>query len=235
MSVNRWQRTNARASRREGLVAVVPVRGLRGSKTRLRDFFDEQERAALTAAMLRHVLSAVRDAAVADRIAVVTPDPAVASTLPVPPEGVVEVVRQPEGQSGLNSALLIGRGWAAGLGADAMLVLSADLPLLRPEHVRALVAHEAPVVIATDHHGTGTNGLLLREPLAEAFTFCFGEQSALRHVAEADRLGLHVVRVETPGTSFDLDTPDDWASLPNDVQHALVPARRRVMEATSCP
>ena len=212
----------------------MPVRGLRGSKTRLRDFFDEQERVAITAAMLRHVLSAVRNAAVADRIAVVTPDPAVASTLPSPPEGI-EVVRQPEGQSGLNSALLIGRGWAAGHGADAMFVLSADLPLLRPEHVRALVAQESPVVIATDRHGTGTNGLLLRAPLAEAFTFCFGEQSALRHIAEADRLGLHVARVETPGTAFDLDTPDDWASLPHDVQHALVPARRRVMETTSCP
>ncbi|MDQ4100176.1 MAG: 2-phospho-L-lactate guanylyltransferase [Chloroflexota bacterium] len=234
MSLNRWQRTNARASQGERLVVVVPVRGLRGSKTRLRDFFDEQERVALTAAMLRHVLSAVRDAALADRIAVVTPDPAVVSALSSPPQGI-EVVRQPERQNGLNSALLIGRGWAAGLGADAMLVLSADLPLLRPEHVRALVAQEAPVIIATDRHGTGTNGLLLREPLAEAFTFSFGEQSALRHVAEADRLGLNVVRVETPGTAFDLDTPDDWASLPHDVQHSLLPARRGVMETTSCP
>ncbi len=234
MSASRRCRQKPTASPHARLVAVVPVRGLRGSKTRLRDHFAEQERATLTTVMLRHVLTAVHDAAVVDRIAVVTPDPAVASALPPPTESI-EVVRQPEGQSGLNSALLIGRGWAAGLGADAMLVLSADLPLLRPEHLRTLVSQEAPVVIATDRHGTGTNGLLLREPLAEAFTFSFGEHSALRHVAEADRLGLHVVRVETPGTAFDLDTPEDWASLPGDVQHALVPARRGMMETASCP
>jgi len=219
-----------------GLVAVVPVRGLRGGKTRLSDRFDEDARAAVTCAMLRRVLIALRDSGVVDRVAVVTPDPAVGAAFPTPAERI-ELVRQPEGQSGLNQALLIGRGWAAGRGADRLLVLSADLPLLQPDDIRRLAARHAPVVLAVDRHGTGTNGLLLREPEAEAFTFGFGEQSALRHVAEADRLGLPVVRAVTSGTAFDLDTPDDWDALPAEVRDILTPARRGVArwETVPCP
>ena len=216
------------------LVAVVPVRGLRGGKTRLSDLFEEDERAGLTREMLRRVLIALRDSGIVDRVAVVSPDPSVAAAFPTPAD-TIELVRQPEGQSGLNQALLIGRGWAAGRGAERLLVLSGDLPLLLPDDIRHLAAQIEPVVLATDRHGTGTNGLLLREPDAEAFTFGFGEQSALRHVAEADRLGLVVARSETSGTAFDLDTPDDWDALPPEVRNALAPVVRGVREAVSCP
>ena len=215
------------------MVAVVPVRGLRGGKTRLSTLFDEDERADLTCAMLRRVLVALRDAGVVDRVAVVTPDPAVAFALPTPADGI-ELVRQPEGQSGLNQSLLLGRGWATGRGADRLLVLSADLPLLQPEDIRHLAAHDVPVVLATDRHGTGTNGLLLREPDAEAFTFGFGEHSALRHAAEADRLGLSVLHAVTSGTAFDLDTPDDWAALPPTVREGLFSAYLGMRGAMPC-
>jgi 2-phospho-L-lactate/phosphoenolpyruvate guanylyltransferase len=232
---------NSTSKRSTGLVAVVPVRGLRGGKRRLSDLFDEDERAVLTCAMLRRVLVALRDAGVVDRVAVVTPDPAVASAFPMPADGI-ELVRQPEGQSGLNQALLIGRGWAAGRGAGRLLVLSADLPLLHADDIRNLAymdhpaGHGVPVILATDRHGTGTNGLLLREPDAEAFTFGFGEHSALRHVAEADRLGLSVVRTATSGTAFDLDTPDDWDALPAEVRDVLAPVCRgaNYQEAVTC-
>ncbi len=220
------------------LLAVVPVRGMRGGKTRLSAMFDEEERVALTGAMLRTVLDALSGAVGVDGVGVVTPDPAVALAFPAL-DGRVELVRQPPDAVGLNHALNVGRTWAVERGATAMLALSADLPLLTPVDIEALVGASAPLVLAPDRHGAGTNAVLLRldgpyAPAANAFTFGFGERSFPRNLSEADRLGLPVAVVKTNGTAFDLDFPDDWAMLPVDLRRQLLRAPRISAEATLC-
>jgi 2-phospho-L-lactate guanylyltransferase (CobY/MobA/RfbA family) len=53
------------------------------------------------------------------------------------------------------------------------------------------------------------SGLPTRSP----FRFQFGPQSRLRHTEEAQRLGLMLALIESPGLAFDVDGPDDLAAL----------------------
>lgn len=115
-----------------------------------------------------------------------------------------------ESESGLNAALNQAREWAMARGAPAVLVLPADLPLLTPADITALLdlAREPrSVVIAPDAHDGGTNALLLRPP--DALHFAFGPSSFHEHCAQAEtsQLTLHIYR--SPTVALDLDTPAD--------------------------
>jgi len=198
------------------LAAVVPVRSLRGGKTRLAGALPPEAREALSRRMLQHVLEQTLASGVVGRVVVVSPDSeALAAVRSVHPS--IVALPQPSSRPGLNPALDLGREWANGEGAAAVVVLFADLPRLMAEEVRSLASELAPVALAPDRHGTGTNALLLRLDLGgRAFAYAFGEGSAALHLREARRLGLDAVVHRSPGLSFDLDTADDWRSLLED-------------------
>ena len=200
-----------------GIVGIVPVRSLTGGKTRLAAALSPEIRAALTRRMLGGVLDALVEADVCETVAVVSPDLEALALVAARPDGILPLP-QDVALPGLLPALEAGRDWALARGAGALLVLFGDLPLVTAEDVRNVVRRAAPVVIAPDRHGKGTNGLLLRQGIggpteAERFVFQFGADSYVRHVAEAHRLGLEVVPSLTPGTAFDLDTVDDWLAF----------------------
>lgn len=213
-----------------GTVALVPLRDGVSGKSRLASALDPAARRRLVAALARHVVAVLRASDGVDRVLVVTADePFVVETLDRLPHGGgpdVEVVPQPPGRPGLNAALDVGREAALARGADRLLVAHADLPLLAPDDVAALLtagttgdAPAPPVVVATDRHLAGTNLLVL--PATSAFRFRFGEASRAAHVAEAERVGLRPVVVRRPGTAVDLDTIDDWGELPRAVRERL--------------
>jgi len=216
-------------------IAIVPVRGRSGGKTRLARLFDPAERAALVEAMAWHVVSTIRDAGVVDVTVIVSRDQdfrfAVSRKLPT-----LEYIVQPEREPGLNAALDFGREWALQYGADRLLVMSADLPLLEPTDVHELADRRVPVVIAPDRFGTGTNGIMLGDPrrtarnVAGEFSFRFGVGSFRDHLAEAERFGFTADTASAPGTSFDLDTPEDWNRLPVEVKHRLLDLPRSIPE-----
>ena len=208
-------------------IAVVPVRGHPVGKTRLSPLFDTVRRAELVEAMAWHVVSTIQRTGVADRIAVVSEG--TPFSFGSHREAInLDFIVQPENEPGLNAALGYGRTWALANGADRLLVMSADLPLLEPADVYELADRRAPIVIAPDRFATGTNGLMLGGPRRTAgtvvarFAFQFGAVSFQHHLAEARRLGVAVDTASGPGTSFDLDTPDDWNRLPRDVQQRLL-------------
>ncbi len=114
----------------------------------------------------------------------------------------------------LNSALAQARAWAMQNGADAVLALPADLPLLTLQDIRAMMelADEPPcAVIAPDRHGHGTNVLLLRPP--DALHFAFGPHSFDEHCAQAETSNVRLRVYRSPTVAFDLDTPGDWKML----------------------
>lgn len=195
------------------VVALIPVRGLQSGKTRLAGDLSPEARAALTARMLRQVIQAATDAPGADAVVVISPDPdALALARAIDPH-IVPLV-QASTAPGLNAAITAGRDWALERGAAALVVLFGDLPLLTSDDVQRLVTAPAAVVLASDRHGTGTNALRLRlDGNGAIYSTSFGDESFPRHVAEAERLGLSVATVATPGTAHDLDTPDDWRVL----------------------
>ncbi|QAY63685.1 2-phospho-L-lactate guanylyltransferase [Xylanimonas allomyrinae] len=226
----------------ESVVAVVPLRDGVSGKSRLATGLTPSARRRVVTELARHVVGTLAGAAPIDGIVVVTTDPAfvtqtlagVAETVlatsparhgpPAPPRPAsghpvtVSVLDQRRGRPGLNAAVDLARGHVrAHAPAATLLVAHADLPSLAPDDVTALLAARtgppaAPVVIATDRHGTGTNLLVL--PAGAAFGFRFGAGSRAAHEAEAARRGLGAVVVRRPGTAADLDTLDDWADLP---------------------
>lgn len=199
-----------------GTVVLVPIRSLTGGKTRLAGALNPEARAALTRNMLTRVVGAALASGVVETVLVISPDPAVLHLAASLNDRVVAVEQDPRAE-GLNGAIEQGRSWATAYRAGAFLVLFGDLPLIDADDVKNLVRRDAPVVIAPDRHGAGTNALLLRigtfERGQEPFQFGFGVGSYAHHVDEAHRLGLDVAVSLTPGTALDLDTPDDLAAI----------------------
>lgn len=201
------------------VIAVVPLRDGSSGKTRLAGRFAEADRARLVTLLARHVVGTLLDAGSVTRVLVVTGDPAFAATaLPADPR--LRVLAQPPDRRGLNAAVALGREAATADGAARVLVIHADLPLLAPDDVTALLDPEAPVVIAPDGVGSGTNALVLAAAVGD-FAFRFGVDSCAAHRAEAARLGLATAVVQRPGTATDLDTPADWLALSDAVRARL--------------
>lgn len=194
-------------------VAVVPVKALSDSKSRLATVLTPDQRAALTLRLLRGALDALDGPGIVARL-VVSPDPAVLAVATAAGAAALE-----QRGGGLNEALEGARRWAEGAAADALLIVLGDLPLLTPADTAAIVAlaqsdgvaDRATVVLAPDRHETGTNALLLRP--AGAMPFAFGRDSLARHRAAAAARALVVHHYRAPGTALDLDTPDDLDEL----------------------
>jgi 2-phospho-L-lactate/phosphoenolpyruvate guanylyltransferase len=190
------------------VVAVVPVKDLWGTKSRLKPILNPSARAGLTLYMMGRVVSALKEAGV-ENVCVVSPDLIV---LDEAREHAATPLLQES--RGLNPALEEGRRWAMDRGASALLVLPADLPLLEAQDVRAVlegVSDEGSVVISPDSASAGTNALLLRPPYA--LPFAFGPGSFEAHLRAARERGLDVRVCERPHLAFDLDTAEDLARL----------------------
>ena len=210
--------------------AVVPFKG-RDGKRRLAGLLDGDERAALVRAMLDDVLDALAACPLVDRLVVVSPeaDPTagspgravtwLAESVATSAERPAEPAERPA--DGLNGALLTAQAVAARERAARLLILPADLPLLAPSDVAAVLAAGRPpagergrarIVIAPDGASVGTNALLLEPPTALAPLF--GADSFHAHVAWAAELGLRYAIVRRPGLLLDVDTPEDvWRFL----------------------
>jgi 2-phospho-L-lactate guanylyltransferase len=235
------------------VTAVVPLRDGMSGKSRLATGLDPAARRRLVVALARHVLEVLASSPRVTRVVVVTADEPFArrvlASAPVLIGGpgpvrqfelpnrsqTADVIAEPPGRPGLNAALDHARRGvrAASAGPVRLLVVHADLPLLTPDDVTAVLDAPADVVVATDRHGTGTNLLALpllfpscqdesrvdrRHVLTasgeQEYGFRFGTGSRAAHEAEASRLGLSSAVVHRPGTAADLDTVDDLADLP---------------------
>ncbi|OCC25535.1 2-phospho-L-lactate guanylyltransferase [Croceicoccus estronivorus] len=186
------------------LWTLIPAKSFRHSKQRLAPVLDEEQRAALSAAMLARTIRTAKAAFGDQPLIVVTPDHAV-SQLALEAGADRAIIAEAEG---LNPQL----AEAAALipPDDALLVLHADLPLLQPDDLVALASQNAPIVIAPDHTGTGTNALLQRIP--DRF-FAFGAGSRAKHEREASERGVDPVCIRREGLACDLDDPGDWNRL----------------------
>ena len=181
---------------------IVPHRGLAAAKTRLAPVLAPEERVTLARELLQRVLRVSREAV--DDVVVITPSAELAGV--VEAIGATLVVQR---GMGLNEGLDQARGDALEAGVTLLGVLHGDLPNLRADDIRALLAATPlprGVAIAPDRSGSGTNGLALRPP--DAVPFAFGTGSFAAHLAAAEDAAVVMQR---PGLAFDLDTPADLA------------------------
>ena len=143
--------------------AIIPVKPLSRSKSRLESALSPEERRQLSEMMFRRVLTAVKAAPQVSGTLVISRDThalAIARDL-----GAHSV--QESGAPELNNALMRATQVVGGWRGGAVLILPADLPLITPEDVSGIseLGQEAlTVVIATDNHEDGTNAMLIRPP-----------------------------------------------------------------------
>lgn len=179
------------------------------AKQRLSAGIDDERRAELAEAMLEDALDAIGAARSIERTIVVTTEPRAAEAA----EAAGAEVLPNFSDEGHSEAALAGIGRAEEHGADCVVLLPIDCPLLDPRELDRLLTGvpERYVAIVPDRHGTGTNALALAPP--SAIRPAFGEGSRDRHVATAREAGIPFSVEELPSLGLDLDTPADVVAL----------------------
>jgi 2-phospho-L-lactate/phosphoenolpyruvate guanylyltransferase len=202
--------------------AVLPVKRLGAAKQRLAAGLDAERRRELAEAMVADVLEAIGAARAIDRLIVVSGDP-VAQELAAAAEA--KVVPDPE-DAGHSEAALAGIARAEVEGAERVVLLAGDCPLLDPRQLDRLLTGVPGryVGIVPDRHGTGTNALLLSPP--DAIVPSFGEGSRDRHVGAAREAGVPFGIESLPSIELDLDTPADVIALTRELAKRPKRARR---------
>ena len=191
------------------VAAILPVKHFDDAKQRLATGLEPAQRRDLAAAMVEDVLAAIGRARTIERTIVVSGEP-LAQELAA--EAGAEVVPDPS-DTGHVQAALAGIARAEVEGADCVVLLAGDCPLLDPQELdRLLTGIPAPYVgVVPDRHGTGTNGLVLSPP--SAIVPAFGEGSCARHVDLAREAGIPFAVEELDSIGLDLDTPADVIAL----------------------
>ncbi len=182
------------------MLAIVPVKGLNGAKTRLTPSLSPDERAELVRGMLTVVLAACAESESITRTLVVTPEPDLA------PAGVEILV-----DSGNGHAAAVASALADGRAANGALVVMADCPLATGGSLDRLARGAAPVALVPALDG-GLNALALSAP--GLFEPAFGvPDAAVRTVARARAAGIEPVVLDEPLLAFDVDRPSDLKRL----------------------
>lgn len=188
------------------IIAIVPVKRLNHSKTRLASFLNDDQRVQLGYAMLHDVTEVLRHSLPSDSIVVITPD-----------SNVLEWARlnrvngiHEQAELGVNVAVAGGVKYAVDQGADSVIIVPSDLPLLRVNDVNGIMnlgLEKSRVVIAPSLRFDGTNILLLNP--ATVIKTSYDRNSFMNHLREARRLRVSTALYVSKGTMLDIDTVDD--------------------------
>ena len=188
------------------IFAVVPVKGLASSKSRLLPHLGRERVEKLAIAMLGDVVAALRAVPALETVAVVTPDARVAKAAEA--AGALPLLRR---YSDLNAALDGSADELARTPDDAALIVLGDVAAVQPGDleilIRALDALDRPAAVLAPSRDGGTSALL-RSPW-NSIEAGFGPGSAAVHRARAEAAGVGFAEVELPSLAIDIDTLAD--------------------------
>jgi len=184
---------------------VVLIKDFDSAKQRLRPALGVKSRRALARGNARLAVSA---AAAGDHVLVVAGGDEVAE---MAGSWGAEVLLEPR-EEGQNVAAKRGIDRALAGGAEAVLLLSSDLPLVTEDAVREMLQsaarHASPVAMAAPATGRGgTNALYLRPP--DAISLHFGDESLAQFRADAQKRGVKFVLFRSEAMALDIDEPAD--------------------------
>jgi len=187
--------------------AVVPVKSLEASKSRLLPELARDQLQALSLAMLEDLIRALKATPALETVAVATPDGRVAERA-----RALDALALHGPDDGLNPAIDAAAA-KLGLADEApLLVVLGDVPGALPgELQRMFDALEemgpGPAAVLAPSRDGGTSALLRRPH--RAMPSCFGPQSAARHRDAARDSGASFREVSLPSLAIDLDRAED--------------------------
>ncbi len=190
--------------------AIVPVKPLRRGKSRLAGMLTEDQRTRLNRYLLEHVLTTLNKISEIEHTLVVSRDPAaLALTREMGGRTVLED-GAPQFNTAINRATIV----AKAQGAHAVLILPADLPLIKPSDIKKLLVRgkkQPVIVIAPDRRNDGTNGLFVNP--AGLIEYGYGPGSFHCHSSRAIEAGAKLIVIESRNIALDLDLPEDLEAL----------------------
>lgn len=187
--------------------AILPVKPLSQSKTRLGHILSPAERAALTQHLLEHTIETLQQVPNIAEILVVSRDKTILNTA----RSYHTLSFTESAPFELKTAVTQAAKYATLQGVEGTLIIPADLPFLQAYEIQNILNKALSTekwIICPDEKQNGTNALLL--PSSENFRFQYGPNSYQKHLVEAKRLDIAIQTITTPGISFDLDTEADW-------------------------
>jgi len=189
-------------------LAIIPVKGLLDSKSRLSRSLGAQDKKKLVIALLEDVLTAVKESELFNRVLVVSPDPNVAEEAKLAHGSFLHQ----EGQ-GLNAGVRQSTHFALGEKASSVAVILADIPLLESRDLKELysMGDTVPRVVLSPSLKAGTN-VMVREP-PNAIGPSYGRWSFSTHLRAAQKTGAAVYSISNSRLSFDVDTPEDLITM----------------------
>jgi 2-phospho-L-lactate/phosphoenolpyruvate guanylyltransferase len=190
--------------------AIVPAKAPARGKSRLRGVLTDEERARFARRLLEHTLDVLGACPRLAGVLVATDGDEVADLA----RARGACVRRDSGEGTLAEVVDGALGDVAGRGADAAVVLMADLPYATADDVSSVLdaLEDHDVVLVRDHLGRHTNALALAPSTAMRTRFGHPDSFA-EHVAAARAAGLRVAVVPSEGIAFDVDGPADHAAL----------------------
>jgi 2-phospho-L-lactate guanylyltransferase len=189
------------------IVAVIPVKPAAQGKQRLSAALDSRERRQLVEIMLERVVAAVRGVHMLDAVCILTSEQSLV------PRGAQHIEDR---SSDVNTALALAATALCERGAEAMLVLPGDIPLVTSSDIEGILALAEPrrMVVVPDSTRSGTNALLLAPPTLVVPRF--GPGSLAAHLAAAFEVGTRAIVLECANIARDIDEPRDIAWLLED-------------------
>lgn len=202
--------------------AVIPVKRFEEAKERLAGPVDAGTRSRLAEAMLEDVLAELDGSRMLFGRIVVTSDERAAGIARAHGCQVVD----DSGSTGHSEAASIGTEAAIEAGAERVLLLAGDCPLLNSREIDNLLTSvpDECVAIVRDRHRTGTNALLIAPP--KAIEPAFGEGSAERHRQIAREAGVLASFEDLPSLELDIDEPADLVALTMKLEAGASGARK---------
>jgi 2-phospho-L-lactate guanylyltransferase len=189
--------------------ALVPLKTLDRAKRRLAPVLSEELRKGLVIAMAQDVLSALEESESIEKILLVSSEHEAGRML----KGKKLDIFYSDRDEGLNQELEFAAAYARAQGADRVLIVHGDLPLLNAQSIEHFVQdlpQDAARAVGCKN-GTGTNLLLSSLPLR--IRLKYGRNSLQKFVDEASACGLPLETVIDERLGMDIDIPEDLFML----------------------
>lgn len=191
-------------------LAILPVKNLSQSKSRLSCEMNRQQRESLTFNLLRRTLGILKSSKYIDDILVVSRDARIRSMAET--ENVLFLQEQ---GTDLNQALEQATRWSIAQHFSSILILPLDIPFLTKEDIDSITKmgneKREIVIIAPDQEMKGTNALLVKPPGILQYQFgwesfrCHWQQTRDRHIANRIYYSAKI--------GFDVDFPSQYRSM----------------------